>query len=155
MCLKDIIAPEAIALHIEAADQLEAIGKLVNLQEKNGTVKDKSAYRSAIYAREDITSTALDGGIAIPHAKCSAVSGTCVAFATLKNGVDWMAYDHSASDLIFMIGAAMEGDEHLRMLTYITTLLAEVPELSDDLRKANSAEEVYALLSAAENHCFG
>ena len=155
MRLKDIIAPEAIALHTSAKDQLDAIGKMVDLQEKNGKMQDKSAYRSAIYAREDITSTALDGGIAIPHAKSPAISTPCVSFATLEKGVDWMAYDRSLSDLIFMIGAPMEGDEHLRLLTYITTLLFEVPGLAGDLRAANSGEEVYALLTAAEEKCFG
>lgn len=155
MRLKDIIAPEAITLHATAKDQLDAIGKLVNLQEKNGKMSDKGNYRSAIYAREDITSTALDGGIAIPHAKCPGISEPCVCFATLENGVDWMAYDHSMSDLVFMIGAPMEGDEHLRLLTYITTLLTEDPELADKLRAASCAEDVYALLAAAEDACFG
>lgn len=155
MRLKDIIAPEAIALHAAAKDQLDAISKLVDLQEKNGKMQDKGSYRSAIYAREDITSTALDGGIAIPHAKSAVITSPCVCFATLENGVDWMAYDHSLSDLIFMIGAPMEGDEHLRLLTYITTLLTEDPELADKLRAASTAEDIYALLSAAEEACFG
>ncbi len=155
MRLKEILSPEAICIHGEAADQLDAISKLVQLQAKNGCLQDDSVYRSAIYAREDVTSTALDGGIAIPHAKSTAISKPCVSFATLKKGVDWGAYDRSMSDLIFMIGAPMEGNEHLRLLTYITTLLAEVPALAGQLRKAESAQDVYDALEAAETHCFG
>lgn len=155
MRLKEILSPEAICIHGEAADQLEAIGKLVQLQKKNGCLQDESTYRSAIYAREDVTSTALDGGIAIPHAKSKAISKPCVSFATFKKGVEWGAYDHSKSDLLFMIGAPMEGNEHLRLLTYITTLLAEVPALADQLRKAETVQQVYDCIEAAELHCFG
>ena len=155
MRLKEILSPEAICIHGEAADQLEAIGKLVQLQKKNGCLQDESTYRSAIYAREDVTSTALDGGIAIPHAKSKAISKPCVSFATLKKGVEWGAYAHSQSDLLFMIGAPMEGNEHLRLLTYITTLLAEVPALADQLRKAETVQQVYDCIEAAELHCFG
>lgn len=155
MRLKDILSPDAICIHGEAADQLDAISKMVQLQGKNGFLQDEGAYRSAIYAREDVTSTALDGGIAIPHAKSTAISKPCVSFATLKKGVEWGAYDHSLSDLIFMIGAPMEGNEHLRLLTYITTLLAEMPALAGQLRKADTAQQVYDALAAAEDHCFG
>ena len=155
MRLKDILSAESMSLHADVADQLDAISKLVDLQEKNGYLRDKSTYRSAIYAREDITSTAMDGGIAIPHAKSSVVESPCVSFMTLNKGVDWDAWDHSMSDILFMIAAPMEGDEHLRLLTYITTLLAELPKLADQLRAAQTPEEVYALLADAEDQCFG
>lgn len=155
MRLKDILSPEAICIRGEATDQLDAISKMVALQAKNNCMQDEGTYRSAIYAREDVTSTALDGGIAIPHAKSAAISKPCVSFATLKKGVDWGAYDHSTSDLIFMIGAPMEGNEHLRLLTYITTLLTEVPSLADQLRNCDTVQEIYDHLDAAEKHCFG
>lgn len=54
-----------------------------------------------------------------------------------------------------MIGAPMEGNEHLRLLTYITTLLAEVPALADQLRKAETVQQVYDCIEAAELRCFG
>ena len=153
MRLKEILSADSIELHSDVGDQLDAIGRLVELQEKNGGLTEKRIYRSAVYAREDITSTALDEGIAIPHAKSPAITKTCVSFMTLKHGVEWGAYDHSLSDLLFLIGAPIQGNEHLRLLTYITTLLTEVEALPQNLRAANSPLDVLDLLSAAEDAC--
>ena len=61
---------------------------MVNLHEKAGNLSDKAGYTQAIKAREEQGSTAVGEGIAIPHAKCSAVKRPGLAAITVPDGVD-------------------------------------------------------------------
>ena len=73
MRIVDLLNKEKIALNITAADKNDIIGKLVDLQSKNGILTDKKAYTEAIIAREAQGSTAIEAGIAVPHAKSGCV----------------------------------------------------------------------------------
>ena len=75
--IDDITSRELVALDIEATDQWAVIDKLAELLNNDGRLSDRDAYVEAVYAREKETGgTAMEMGIAIPHAKSSGcVSG--------------------------------------------------------------------------------
>lgn len=52
----------------------QAIDQMVELQAKSGSLKDKEVYKQAILAREQMSSTAIEAGIAVPHAKSDTVT---------------------------------------------------------------------------------
>ena len=68
MRIVDLLSPEKIALGASAADKEGAIDLLVDLQAKSGCLTDRETYKQAILARESQTSTAIEMGIAVPHA---------------------------------------------------------------------------------------
>lgn len=80
-------------------------------------ISDIDTYKEGILKREAQTSTGLGDGIAMPHAKNSAVKEPTVLFAKSKKGVDYEALDGQPTYLFFMI-AAPEGanDTHLQAL---------------------------------------
>ena len=98
MCIRDRVS-----------DKAQAIDKLVELQMAGGCIADREAYRKAILAREEMSSTAIEQGIAVPHAKSDAVSAPSLAAMTLTQGVDYGAMDGQPSDLFFMIAATLNG----------------------------------------------
>ena len=73
MRIIDLLSPEKIALGASAADKAGAIELLVDLQMKSGSITDREAYKKAILAREGQSSTAIESGIAVPHAKSDCV----------------------------------------------------------------------------------
>lgn len=98
---------------------------LVDLQVKSGKIADKAEYKKGILAREQMSSTAVGEGIAIPHAKSTAVKAPSLAAMTVPSGVDYEALDEEPSNLLFMIAAPNDGDVHLEVLSRLMTILMD------------------------------
>ena len=88
MKITDLLKPEGIRVGAEAADRMDAIDKLIELQDASGNISDKEAYKAGILAREEEFPTAVGEGIAIPHAKTDAVTAPGLAAMTIPNGVE-------------------------------------------------------------------
>lgn len=154
MRIVDLLSREKIALGATAQDKESAIDLLVDLQNKGGCLTDREAYKKAILAREAQTSTAIEAGIAVPHAKSDCVSAPSLAACILKEGVDYGAMDGQPSDLFFMIAAPMDGDLHLEILSHLMVLLMD-PDFSAQLRQAQDADAFMAVIDKFETAKYG
>ena len=125
MRIVDLLNKESILLNASPASKQEAIDMLVDLQVKGGRIADKEAYKKGILAREEMSSTAVGEGIAIPHAKSEAVKAPSLAAMTVPDGVDYEAMDGEPSNLLFMIAAPNNGDVHLEVLSRLMTILMD------------------------------
>ena len=149
MRIVDLLSPEKIALGASAADKEGAIDLLVDLQAKSGCLTDRETYKQAILARESQTSTAIEMGIAVPHAKSACVTSPSLAACILKEGVDYGAMDGQPSDLFFMIAAPLNGDLHLEILSHLMVLLMDFNFVSE-LRSAPDAKAFMAVIDKFE-----
>ena len=154
MRITDLLDAGRIQLHVSAAGKPQVIDLLVDLQAKGGAIADKAAYKEAILAREAQSSTAIEAGVAVPHAKSDCVKKPSLAAVTLEQGVDYGAMDQKASDLFFMIAAPMDGDLHLEILSRLMVLLMD-PDFTQGLRQANTAEEFLSVIDRAETAKYG
>ena len=146
MRIIDLLKKESILLNAAPKDKTEAIDMLVGLQAKSGRIKDVETYKKGILAREEMSSTAVGEGIAIPHAKSEAVAEPSLAAMTVPGGVDYEALDGEPSDLLFMIAAPNDGDVHLDVLSRLMTLL-----MDEDFRaKLTAAKDKDEFLSAID-----
>lgn len=149
MRIIDLLKPEAITLGLDISSKDDAINALIGLHAAAGNLKDKDAYKAAILAREEQGSTAIGDGIAVPHAKTSAVKAPALAAITVKNGVDYGAPDGKPSDLLFMIAATEDGDVHLEILSHLMVMLMD-PDFTAKLRAAKSVDEFLQTIDAQE-----
>ena len=60
---------------------------MVDLVDASGNLNNKAEYKEAILAREELSTTAVGEGIAIPHAKTKAVKKACLAAGITKDGL--------------------------------------------------------------------
>lgn len=125
MRIVDLLSKESIMLNGTPKTKSEAIDMLVDLQVKSGKIADKAEYKKGILAREQMSSTAVGEGIAIPHAKSTAVKSPSLAAMTVPSGVDYEALDEEPSNLLFMIAAPNDGDIHLEVLSRLMTILMD------------------------------
>lgn len=149
MRIIDLLKPEAITLGLDISSKDDAINALIGLHAAAGNLKDKDAYKAAILAREEQGSTAIGDGIAVPHAKTSAVKAPALAAITVKNGVDYGAPDGKPSYLLFMIAATEDGDVHLEILSRLMVMLMD-PDFTAKLRAAKSVDEFLQTIDAQE-----
>lgn len=149
MRIVDLLSKESILLGGAPQNKSEAIDMLIDLQVKGGKIADREAYKKGILAREEMSSTAVGEGIAIPHAKSEAVKAPSLAAMTVPQGVDYQAMDDEPSNLLFMIAAPNNGDVHLEVLSRLMTLLMD-ENFRAKLLAAKDTDEFLAAIDAAE-----
>ncbi|WP_026492027.1 PTS fructose transporter subunit IIABC [Butyrivibrio sp. XPD2002] len=150
MKIKDLLSKEGVSLNQTAADQGAAIDLMVALHDKVGNLNDKAAFKAAIEAREAKGSTAVGMGIAVPHAKTSAVKKAGLVAITVPSGVDYRSLDNLPSKLLFMI-AAPDGaaDTHLEVLSKLMTMLMD-QSFTQSLIAAKTPEEFLDIIDKQE-----
>ena len=150
MNIQDLLLKDAMIMDLQATTKEAAVDEMVARYKDIGVITDDALYRKDILAREAQSSTGIGEGIAMPHAKDSAVQRATVLFAKSQNGVEYDALDGQPVYLFFMI-AAPEGanDTHLQALAGLSSLLIN-PQLVADLKQAQTPEDVQTLFAKAQ-----
>ncbi len=147
--MSQTITPELVSLDVGlGTSKASVIRALAARVVAEGRATDADALFADAWAREQKDETGLPGGIAIPHAKSSAVTEASLAFARLDPGVDFGAPDGPA-DLVFLI-AAPEGaaEAHLAVLSKLARSLMQ-DDFTSGLRAAKTADDVVAIVRNA------
>jgi PTS system nitrogen regulatory IIA component len=111
-------------------------------------VKNRQELASEVLKREELMSTAIGRGIAIPHVRLSSVTDLVVSVGISRTGIlDFQTLDDEPVRLVFMIAAAYNQHAYyLQTLSFFSAHLKS-PELRAGLLEAKTAEEVYRLIS--------
>lgn len=154
MRISELLQKESIALGRKPQDKADAIGQMVELLAKSGSLEDKKKFKQAILERERLSTTGIGEGIAIPHGKSSAVKRAALAAMVVPQGVDFASADGAPMHLLFMIAVPEEGAElHLEVLERLAAML-----MDEDFRKrltaAKDAAEFLHILSIEEEKRF-
>ncbi len=148
--ISDYLKPEAIIMEIKAKEKLAAINELVAHMVENKLVSNGDEFIKALAKRENLESTGIGDGIAIPHARTNAVKDLILAFARSPKGIDFSSVDGKPSHIIFLI-ASPEGkkSEYILALAKLSRLLRKhaVREL---LRNAKEPEEIMDIIKKNE-----
>ena len=150
MDIRDLLLKNVMIMDLKGTTKEAVIDEMVAKYHAEGIVTDADEYRNDILKRESESTTGIGEGIAMPHAKDSAVTRATVLFAKSTKGVDFNALDGQPVHLFFMI-AAPEGanNEHLAALAALSSLLIN-PKLVADLKQAKTPDEVIDLFGKAQ-----
>jgi len=146
MRIIELLTKETIHLSLRVNSKSEVIDELVNVLHHAGKLRDRDAFKDAILAREQQSTTGIGDGIAIPHAKTNAVNAPAIAFGRSIKGIDYESLDQKPAHLFFMI-AATEGanNTHLQALSKLSTILLK-EEVRSKLLEAKTEEEVLQII---------
>ncbi|SFA83201.1 PTS fructose transporter subunit IIABC [Clostridium frigidicarnis] len=151
MKITDLLNKSGIELSNGIKSKEEAINKLVNLMDSTGNLKDKESYKKAVLERESLSTTGIGDGIAIPHAKTTAVKNAGLSAMVVKDGVDYDSLDGQPAKLFFMIAAPEEkGDVHLEVLARLSTILMD-EKFRERLINVKDKNEFLKLIDDKEN----
>jgi nitrogen PTS system EIIA component len=103
MTLIDLITEKVVKLPLKATTKIDVFRELIQILNDAGYLKDTEAVLNAVLEREDQMSTALENGIAIPHAKTTEVSHLVLAVGISPEGIDCDSHDEQFSHLFFML----------------------------------------------------
>jgi nitrogen PTS system EIIA component len=150
MQILDFLTVDAIKLNLESKTKKDAIKELVELLVKSGKVKDKKKMLQTLMEREELGSTGIGQGIAIPHGKSDTVSDLAAAFGVSQDGISFDALDGEPVNIFFLL-VAPEGaaGAHLKALARISSLLKD-KYFRKSLLSAKTADEVIKIIQEEE-----
>ncbi|UOQ45430.1 PTS 2-O-a-mannosyl-D-glycerate transporter subunit IIABC [Halobacillus salinarum] len=153
MHLQSLTSPELISTNHTFPSKQEAIRYLVDQLDEKNKLHSKEEFYQAVMEREDLSPTGLEGGLAIPHGKSTAVKEAAFAVASLKTPIDdWESVDENNRVELVMLLAIPEneaGSTHLNLLAEMMTRLAD-PDYKARLLEAKTSEAFFAALDAEE-----
>ena len=151
MKITDLLNIKSIAINPKVNSKNEAIDKLVDLMDASGNLVDKNEYKKAVLAREELSTTGIGDGIAIPHAKTKAVKKAGLAAMIVNDGLDYDSLDGNPAKIFFLIGAPDgENNVHLEVLARLSTMLMD-EKFRDALENSKTPEEFVNLIDEFEN----
>jgi len=136
-------------LDVETRDA--AIDILIDLLDEKDKLPDKQAFRTAILHREQLVSTGIGMGVAVPHAKLAGLSEFFIAIGIQNiKGIEWNALDKAPVRLIFLIGGP-EGrqTEYLQILSLLTSAIKDL-DLRREILQLQTGADVIALFEKVE-----
>ncbi len=156
MKFADFICEEAINAQLSADDKESVIQELVGSLVSAGRVADddRESIIGAVMKREELGSTGIGRGVAVPHTKHPSVDRLVGTVGISEEGVDFDSLDGEKVQLFFLlISPPDRPGDHLRALENISR------QLRDDtfckfLKQAKSATDIQQLLEEADNNQF-
>ncbi len=147
MELADILAEHAVLTCTGVTNKRQLFETLAQ-KASELTVFPAEQILATLNGREDMGSTGLGNGIAIPHGKISGLKGVTAVFARLDTPVDFDAVDDQPVDLVVMLLAPVgAGADHLKALSRVARLL-RTESVTDQLRGETDAARLHAILTA-------
>lgn len=144
--LSDFTRPALVVPQLKEHDTAGIIGELSQVLQREGCVADVLPFYQGALNRELMDNSALDCGIAVPHARLSAVRQLQFAFGRTSEPVVWGAKGSWPVQLVFLLAVpATDAASYLHVLASIARL-GQQPETIAELQKARSAEAAYRVL---------
>ncbi|MGL9746994.1 PTS sugar transporter subunit IIA [Enterococcus sp. DIV0170] len=143
-----VINEELVDLAVDADSKMSAISILADRINQAGRLHNHAGYIESVVERENLTTTGIGFGIAIPHGKSPHVKETTVAFGRLNTKIDWQSLDGESVGLVFLLAVPEEcqGDQHLKIIAGLSRKLVH-QEFRDTLKQASSDREIVELLN--------
>ncbi|MGR5387693.1 PTS fructose transporter subunit IIABC [Vibrio crassostreae] len=121
-----LINQDLIKLSLSANSKEDVFKELIDVLYAQGRISDKAQFLADIKAREEQGNTGFEEGIALPHAKSSAVIKPAVVIGVHQQGIEYGADDGQPSKLFFMIASPDGGDNHhIEVLAELSSKLIE------------------------------
>jgi len=146
-----MLSEATVAVPLPASTKTSVLKELVQLAEESWQLYDPEAILSAIKQREELSSTALPSGVAIPHPHRplpNALGDHVLAFGRTAHGIPFGS-DGTLTDMFFLV-CCRDHQTHLRVLARLSRMFLR-PNFLEELHTAESPRDVVQIISKTEN----
>lgn len=138
----ELLTADRVRIHAHGATRDEALEKVASMLEAAGAVT--SGYLDGMRRREELATTCMGAGLAIPHGDADSskdVHHAALVIVRYDGGVDW-----SGEPVRFVVGLAGKGDVQLELLGRIAVLFDDEQRVAR-LERADTPAALHALLT--------
>ncbi|MDP8266145.1 MAG: PTS sugar transporter subunit IIA [Candidatus Aceula meridiana] len=149
MRLGDFLCKKAISVDLKASTKKDVVREMIDLLIDSNVVdkKNRAKVFDIIMAREELGSTAIGQGVAIPHAKFDGMEKLTASLGISKNGVNFDSLDGEPAHIFFLLIAPIDSaGPHLKALARISRLLKD-KFFRDNLKSAENVKAVLKLIA--------
>ena len=141
--LSDLIKKETVVF-LDTPDMTDTIDILVENAVKNKKITDKENFKNAVLEREELVSTGIGLGVALPHTKSKDIEEFFMVVGINKEGIDWDAIDRNPVGIVFLIGGPEKEDSQKEYLQIVSKLMLLIKNKERRVMLLNSetAQEV-------------
>ena len=153
MKLLDFICPEAIRPDLAPVDKEDAIRQLIGSLKDAGKLPadEEAGIVSAVLKREELGSTGIGNGVAVPHTKHPAVQSLVATVGLVHDGLDFASLDGEPVYILIVLVSPPENTrDHLRALETVSRHLKN-STFCNFLKQAQTTKEVVDLLKEADD----
>ena len=151
MKITELLIKERMNLDLQSVTKEDVINELAEMFLSTGIIDDLEGFMGEIKNREALSSTALEEGIAIPHAKTKYVKKPALAFGRSKKGIDYESLDGEPSTIFFMIAAPEDANNaHIETLARLTQMLLDT-DFRTNILEMGTKEEILDLINKKES----
>ncbi len=148
MAVVNLIEEDIIKIPLAAKTKPDVIKELVDVLKKAGKIEDAESVFRAVMLRENMGSTGLEKGIAVPHAKTHKVNNLVLAIGVSPEGIDFDSLDGEPSKLFFLlIATPQQAGPHIEALSEIARLTRS-SNFCKLLLNAKTPKEIVDIFSA-------
>ncbi len=146
MRISDFIKPQMVWSQLNASNKQEVIKELaIKIANCMPELKAEN-IEDVLLNRENLGSTGIEEGVAIPHAKIKGLSQTFIAFGRSIKGIEFQAQDQRPTHLFFVLLAPENSKAtHLKLLARLSRLLKE-SFFRERLMQAATSSDIYTTI---------
>jgi fructose-specific phosphotransferase system IIA component len=146
--LRQVLDPQTISLNLAGATKQAIIEELLDMLIRAGKLSNREEALKAVLERESKMSTAIQNGVAIPHAKTDSVNELVTAVGLKPKGVDFQSLDGKLTHIfILTLSPQSKLGPHIQFLSALSQSLDE-PAVRRALLRARTSQEIVDLLTA-------
>ena len=154
MLISDYLQTQCVLVDLNCETKEEVLKQLAELQFTLHPEVDREETMASLFEREQLLSTGIGDGIAIPHARIGSCNEIFVSFGLLKKDVDFNALDSKPVRMVFLILFPKDKvNLQLRFLARVSRVL-QISSLHDELYNCERPEEVIEIFKQYEEKHF-
>ncbi len=146
MNIMDFLCKDAITLDLKAQNKKDAIIELIELLKESKKIKKTDEIIDVVLERENLGSTGVGHGVAIPHGKTDVLSEQVGVLGISKKGIEFNSLDGEPVYIIFLLVGPVEvTGQHLKALSKISRLFKD-KFLRQAIKDAQTKEDVVKII---------
>lgn len=154
MNIYSLLSKETVLPKLKVRDKDTLLNKLINLLEDQVDQNQLESIREAVFEREEIMSTGVGKGLAIPHGKAEKITENYASFAILADPVEYESIDEKPVQMVFLlVGPRSKNSTHIKLLSRISRLMNS-SSFRDHLLQCDTAEEILSHFQKEEQYHF-
>jgi PTS system nitrogen regulatory IIA component len=146
MDLSDLVSLDGILPSLKVQSKKQVIQELASRAAAMTGLAEREIF-DTLYEREQLGSTGVGHGIAIPHGKLAGLNRLIGLFARLERPIEFDSIDDQPVDLVVaLLGPEGAGADHLKALALFARLLRDKP-IANKLRASQDRDAIYSILT--------
>jgi fructose-specific phosphotransferase system IIA component len=146
MGIQDLLTENLIKSNLSGENKYQVIEELLDLLVSENKIEDRETCLRDLNEREQYLSTGLENGLAIPHAKTTAVNELLISFGISRTGLDFASLDGKPAHFIFLVISPRDvAGPHIQILAQLSRNFKS-DDLAEKLISAESNQEILNII---------